>query len=82
MPKFRRSVVGLVMGWASFPLLIPVSQSDATFANYGIIMSILLIPVPLVVFLMLLYNYLQARRMAANSTFEGDARKAGARPSM
>jgi len=81
MPMFRRSVIGLVMGWVSFPLLIPVARSDAMFGPYAVGMSILLIPVPLVVSLLLLYNYLQARRVA-NSTFEGDARKDSARPSM
>jgi hypothetical protein len=76
-PMLRRSAIGLVMWWVSFPLLIPVARSDATFGAYAVGMSILLIPVPLIVSVLLLYNYLRARR-AANSTPHTDARASAA----
>jgi hypothetical protein len=82
VPKFRRSVIGLAMGWVSFPFLIPVARSDAMFGAYAAGMSILLIPVPLVVSLLLLYNYLSGREGRLTAHLRGDARKDSARPSM
>jgi hypothetical protein len=55
------SVAGLAMGWVSIPLLLPALGRDPMVGAYAFFLSIMLIPVPLAISLLLATNFLRQR---------------------
>jgi hypothetical protein len=61
-PGFGRSVVGLVMGWMSIPLLLATPmRSELAVGAYAFFLSILIIPTPLAVSLLFVFNFFRQR---------------------